>query len=116
MRLRSAVDNGTDPVHGREFTTNGDDLQYACTFALPQTRQCMAQDPSCDCALAEKNPPLCGVTLGEQLRGKAYPTHRPLRVVRGLGERGVVGSICSTTNYEATMNVIAARIGPKLAR
>lgn len=109
-------DNGPDPVHGREYATNGDDLQFACTFDLPTQRQCTAQDPSCDCALVEKNPPLCGQTLGLQLRGKAYPTHRPLRVAKGLGDRGVVGSICSDTNYEATMTIIATRVAPKLAR
>jgi hypothetical protein len=108
--------NGSDPIHGREWTTSNDDLQFACTFPLAQTRTCVAQDPSCDCALVEKNPPLCGALLGEQLRGKAYPSHRPLRVARGLRDRGVVGSICSTTNYEATMSTIATRIGPKLAR
>lgn len=26
--------NGSDPVHGREWTTGGKDLQYACTFPL----------------------------------------------------------------------------------
>jgi hypothetical protein len=109
-------DNGSDPVHGREWDTLQDDLQFACTFALPQTRTCTAQDASCDCALAERNPPLCGATLGQQLRGKSYPTTRPLRVVRGLGDRGVVGSICTETSYEATMTLIAQKIGPKLAR
>lgn len=109
-------DNGSDPIHGREWDTMQNDLQFACTFALPNERQCTAQDPSCDCALAERNPPLCGALLGQQTRGKAYPSHRPLRVARGLGERGVVGSICSESSYESTMNVIATRIGPKLAR
>lgn len=109
-------DNGTDAFHGREWDTRQDDLQFACTFELPQKRTCAAQDASCDCAIPEKNPPLCGVTLGEQLRGKAYPTIRPLRVARGLGDRGVVGSICSSTDYEGTMSIIAQKIGPKLAR
>ena len=31
-------ENGPDPVHGREFTTHGSDLQYACTFALAAYR------------------------------------------------------------------------------
>jgi hypothetical protein len=108
--------NGTDPIHGREWTTNNDDLQFACTFALDTPRQCTAQDPSCDCALMEKNPPLCSAVLGEQLRGKAYPSTRPLRVARGLGTRGIVGSICSGAGYEGTMTLIASRVGPRLAR
>ena len=108
--------NGTDPIHGREWSTVNDDLQFACTFPLDTPRTCTAQDPSCDCALAEKNPPLCGATLGEQIRGKAYPSIRPLRVARGLGTRGIVGSICSTTGYEAVMTIISSRIGPRLAR
>jgi hypothetical protein len=108
-------DNGVDPIHGREWNTLQDDLQFACTFALTQTRTCTAQDPSCDCALSERNPPLCGATLGTQLRGKAYPTMRPLRVARGLGDRGVIGSICSETSYEETMTLIAQKISPKLA-
>jgi len=107
-------DNGTDPVHGREWNTNKDDLQFACTFQLSTLRNCTAQDPSCDCALAERNPPLCSATLGEQTRGKAYPTHRPLRVARALGERGIVGSICAASGYADTMSLIATRLAPKL--
>lgn len=111
-------DNGTDPVHGREWSTGDDDLQYACTFALPTARTCTAQDPSCDCA-GTKNPPLCGATTGQQLKAKSYPTPRELSVARALGDRGVVGSICpaSAANaYDATMDAIAARVGPKLVK
>lgn len=109
-------DNGTDPVHGREYQTGNDDLQYACTFTLPTPRTCTAQDPSCDCA-GSKNPPLCGANTGEQLKAKSYPTPRELTVARALGDRGIVGSICPanpTTAYDATMDAIAARVTPKL--
>lgn len=111
-------DNGADPVHGREYTTNGDDLQFACTFTLPTPRTCTAQDPSCDCARSI-NPPLCGINPGEQLKAKAYPTIRELLVARALGDRGIVGSICPAVPanaYDATMDAIAARVGPKLLK
>src|SRR5690606_13821868 len=112
-------DNGTDPDHGREWDTRGDDLQYACTFELPTPRSCTAVDASCDCALVEKNPPLCGTQPGEQLSAKAYPTLRPLRVAKGLGDRAVVRSICPgdpKAGYAPAMDAFASRVAPKLAR
>jgi hypothetical protein len=88
-------DNGTDAVHGREWDTGGDDLQFACTFALPadRLRNCAANDPSCDCGGA-KNPPLCGTTAGQQIRAKAYPTVREFAVARALGDNGIAASLC----------------------
>ena len=88
--------NGSDPVHGREWDTGGNDLQYACTFELPQARTCTAMDPSCDCA-DTKNPPLCGATIGQQTRAKAYPTVREFMAVRALGDQGVIASLCPIT-------------------
>ncbi|MBS2013851.1 MAG: hypothetical protein JST00_13260 [Deltaproteobacteria bacterium] len=111
-------DNGSDPIHGREWATGGEDLQYACTFSLPTPRTCAANDPSCECA-GSKLPPLCGATPGQQIKAKAYPATRQLLVARGLGERGVVGSICPTNvadGYDGTMNAIAARVGAKLVK
>ncbi|MBX3203550.1 MAG: hypothetical protein KF764_00715 [Labilithrix sp.] len=109
-------DNGTDPIHGREWDTLKGDLQYACTFALPTPRTCDGAAPYCDCRPEDViRPPLCGATPGEQLRAKAYPTIRPLRVVRELGDRGVVGSICSD-DYDATMSLLAARLASRLAK
>lgn len=108
-------DNGTDPVHGREWDTGGDDLQYACTFTLAEPRQCSPNEASCDCG-GGTNPPLCGTKAGEQIKAKAYPTTRPLRVVKNLGERGIVGSICASAGYDATMRVLAERLRPRLAR
>lgn len=87
-------DNGSDPVHGREWNTMKDDLQYACTFELPAPRTCAPSDSSCDCSAVETgtNPPLCGVQADQQVRGKAYPTPRQLRVAKGLAHRAVVAS------------------------
>jgi hypothetical protein len=87
-------DLGTDPINGREWDTAGNDLQYACTFALPQPRTCTAQDTSCDCATAGTNPPLCGATIGQQVKAKAYPTVREFMVVHALGDQGVIASLC----------------------
>lgn len=91
-------DNGTDQVHGREWDTGGNDLQYACTFKLPPPgRTCTSMDTSCDCADMSRNPPLCGATIGQQTRAKAYPTVREFMAVRALGDQGVIASLCPIT-------------------
>lgn len=96
-------DNGPDPIHGREWMTNGRDLQYACTFSLDVPRTCTLQEPSCDCA-GTNNPPLCGSTLGEQVLAKAYPSIRQLRVVKGAG---FYESICDATRYGRLMGTLS---------
>jgi hypothetical protein len=90
-------DNGdpNDPV-GRDWKTDADDLQYACTFTLPTARKCLASEASCDCA-GTKNPPLCGPASGDQVKAKAYPTTREFMVVRALGDQGVIASLCPIT-------------------
>ncbi|MBX3188467.1 MAG: hypothetical protein KF819_15730 [Labilithrix sp.] len=110
-------DNG-DPVYpvGRDWDTASEDLQYACTFALPAPRTCTLADPSCDCA-GPQAPPLCGAAEGVQLRGKAYPSIRQLRVAKALGDRGLVSSICPrdvTSGYAGTMAALGDRIAPRL--
>jgi len=94
-----------DPIHGREYDTLtskvGIDLQYACTFTLPTAKDCtkIPEGAQCDCGGGYTGP-LCapnpndGNNLTLQVRGKAYPTIRELRVVRALGDTGIVGSIC----------------------
>lgn len=108
--------NGTDPDHGREWTT-GDELQFACTAELVPPGACTASEASCDCAGA-KNPPLCGPTVGEQTRMKAFPSTRPLRVARDLGDRAVVGSVCqpSADAYTSTLRVLAQRVSARVAK
>ena len=108
-------DNGPDPVHGREWDTGDEDLQYACTFALqPPRAACSSADPACDCTF--RKPPLCSSDSKQQTRAKAYPTLRELRLAQALGDRGVVGSICPTAsrNYELTMNLIADRLARRI--
>jgi hypothetical protein len=87
--------NGTDPIHGREWNTLKQDLQYACTFPLsPELqRTCGSNDQSCDCSPEDKrNPPLCNGD--RQIRAKAYPTIREFEVVRALGDQGIAASLC----------------------
>ena len=97
-----------DPLHGREWDTLtskvGIDLQYACTFTLPMPKDCtkLPEGATCDCSMAA-TPPLCEANPNDsgnltlQARGKAYPTIRELRVAKGVGDRGIVGSICPRT-------------------
>ncbi len=88
-----------------------DDLQYACTFALPAPKACLAGDSACDCsataagdvsAIVAANSPVCqppggGVSSTTQYYAKAYPGLRELSVVHALTDRGVATSICPKT-------------------
>jgi hypothetical protein len=101
----TAAPTNCDPFHGREWNTPtskiGIDLQYACTFPLPKPKTCteLPDGASCDC-VGSFSGPLCAPNpkdsnrLTLQVRGKAYPTIRELRVAQALGEQAVVGSIC----------------------
>lgn len=130
-------DLGSDPVHGRDYdpltSAAGIDLQYACTFALPTPKDCTlaTNAAGCDCVGAAttspNGPPLCDPqNRSMQVRGKAYPTIRELRVAKGLGAQAVVGSICAsdvsaanaslpTYGYRATMNALVERLGGVLS-
>jgi hypothetical protein len=101
----TTYDLGSDPIHGREWNTLTSnaviDLQYACTFPLSQPTDCTAPTNvgACDCSstasTAADGPPLCDPNdRTSQIRGKAYPAIRELRVANGLGNQGVVASIC----------------------
>jgi hypothetical protein len=103
------------------------DYQYACTFDLPKQRVCAPGDSSCDCQGAADGPPLCssaGSTT--QVKGKAYPTIRELRVAKGLGDQAVVASLCakvvsgSTSDpsygYNPAMQAIVSRLKKQLAQ
>lgn len=92
-----------DPIHGREWTTGGKDLQLACAFDLYERtpagvakveRTCDGQ--SCDCD-GTKDIPLCKESDRRiQIRGKAYPTLRELTVAKELGDHGIPASLCAT--------------------
>ncbi len=98
-------------------SSQGIDLEYACTFALDTPHDCSAgNDPSCECNGASDGPPLCDPqNPTTQIRGKAYPTIRELRVAQGLGAQGIAASICPTdaSGYAPAMNrIVDAARGP----
>jgi hypothetical protein len=88
-------------VNGGEWTiAKNDDLQYACIMPIPLAHDCsMAGLAACDCEDVNNDNPLCEAgASGEptlQTRAKAYPGVRQLSLLKGLGEQGVVGSICA---------------------
>lgn len=96
--------NGTNPINGHEWLPKRD-LQYACIFPLLPGDERDCSDPTvgdCNCTdpvnaahnpLCEPNPADGGApTL--QVRAKAYPGLRELQLIRGLGDQGIVGSVC----------------------
>ena len=93
-----------NPINGHEQNVVAlDDLQYACTFPLPVPRPCTdPADDSCDCTAEFRDyaRPLCEYTgapgtPGTQIAAKAYPGLRELSVLRGVGDNGIVASICA---------------------
>jgi hypothetical protein len=117
-------------INGHEWNTKGKDLQYACIFDLPQPTPCDA-DSSCECFSSETDNPLCDPNAPKQrLRAKAFPGLRQLGVLRGLGDQGIVASVCpqqvtdrSAENYGyraaigALVNQLKTKInGPCLPR
>jgi hypothetical protein len=115
-----------DPENGREWNTLESpaaiDLQYACVFSLLQPKDCTlaANASACDClGLATKpdGPPLCDPNNRNiQIRGKAYPTIRELRVAKGLDRQGVVASICPRTNSSSYFEVLFTRIRDSISQ
>ena len=113
-RQRHRPDPRARMEHGRQRFAVCMHLRAART-----ERRARAQDVSCDCADPARNPPLCGATLGQQLKAKAYPTPRELLVAKKLGDRGIAGSICPTSaasGYEGTMSTLAARLAPRIVK
>jgi hypothetical protein len=77
------------------------DLQYTCTFNLATPRDCAQATTSCDCGEVDgMNNPLCQDDTGQygkmQYRAKAYPAPRVLSVLKGMGPRAAVASICAS--------------------
>jgi hypothetical protein len=103
-------------------------MQYACTFPLPSAKDCTQAQfaNACDCVgsatSAADGPPLCDpANRNSQIRGKAYPTIRELRVAKGLGAQAVVASLCAadtnpadsalpTYGYNPAMQAIVNRL------
>jgi hypothetical protein len=94
---------GQSPINGHEYTIpQRDDLQYACTFPLGQSRDCATATGGCDCKQVDtgsQDRPLCqapGTTnFGTtQFYAKAYPGIRFLKVLREYGTNSIVASVC----------------------
>ncbi|MBI5531429.1 MAG: hypothetical protein HY898_01860 [Deltaproteobacteria bacterium] len=102
-------------INGHEWDIKGqNDLQYACIFKLPTPRDCSANTSSCDCAEADGlNNPLCQSDDGSygklQYRAKAYPAVRILSVLKGLGSRAMVGSICAAETGDSASSIYGYR-------
>lgn len=125
----------SDDVHGHDWTIPNDDLQYACTFpVLPgNERDCTdATLEACDCTLSTNDNPLCapnpvdGNNPTLQVRAKAYPSLRPLQVLRDLGSQGIVASVCPAQltdssesaddfGYRAAMGALRDRLKPAVS-
>ena len=86
---------GADPIHGHEYTINNNDLQYACIFKLPASRDCSVMGVNgCDCNAGNDNP-LCNETTKTlQDRAKAYPGLRELATLKAVNSQGIVASVC----------------------
>ena len=118
-----ACANNADPINGREWNTlesnAGVDLQFACVFDLLKPKDCTDATIACDCtgnaAANADGPPLCDATTPTtQVRGKAYPTIRELRVAKGLANQGVVASICPRVDASSYFEVLFSRMRASL--
>jgi hypothetical protein len=109
-----STDPTASPINGHEQKNIGNrDLQYACTFQLPEPVVCNQQrwdnDQGCDCFDSDLpyNRPVCqppggGQPTITQHYGKAYPSLRELAVASQLGRRTVLGSVCARNTQDET--------------
>jgi len=132
----TSTNPAANAINGHELVTHDRDLQYACTFALPEPVVCdqtrLNQDKGCDCFADDlaANSPLCnppggGPATTTQYAGKAYPAARELAVAQQLGRRSVLGSICprNTANaassdygYRPVFGAIGGRLASTLVK
>ncbi|MEP7049347.1 MAG: hypothetical protein ABJB12_03300 [Pseudomonadota bacterium] len=134
----TAQDPGLSAINGHERNLpDNDDLQYACTFALPNPRPCTDGAAACLCAatrtgdltsITTENSPLCqppagGAPSTTQYYNKATPGARELRLAELLAERAVPASICPKVSsgatspdyaYAAALNALTTRIASTL--
>ncbi len=104
----STPNNAGNPINGHEWLPTGSfggppgDLEYACIFDLPTPRDCSQPGAVCDCdGDPAKDNPLCDPNPNDsgkltlQSRAKAYPGVRNLAIAKGMGDQGIVASICA---------------------
>lgn len=133
----SSTDPRANTINGHEQKLPaGFDLQYACTFPLPDPIVCdqaaSDADIGCDCFSEDLpigrsvcNPPAGGPATTTQYYGKAYPALRELAVAQQLGRRSVLGSICAVNTqddtqpdygYRPVFNAIGRRVAATLLK
>lgn len=118
---------GTDDPT-RDWDTGKRDLQYACTFPLPASRECTRENAqTCDCFATDQTvarTPLCAPKPGvagtyTQTHAKAYPTLREYALARSLGDSGIAASLCpiqltdpslATYGYNPAVEVVVDRL------
>jgi hypothetical protein len=98
-----------NPINGHERTiADNDDLQYACIFEVPTPHDCASTSTNCDCNTATDGTmnPLCQAADGTysttQSYAKAFPALRILQVLKGVGDAGVLASICPKNIVDQT--------------
>jgi hypothetical protein len=109
-----------DPIHGREHA-DADELQYACTFSLPDARDCTAA-AICACGDPDNDLPICDGTT--QIGAAATPGIRQLELAHILGGRAVAASICPATldttspgyGYRPAFATLADLVATRLGR
>jgi hypothetical protein len=94
-----------DPIVGHDYTTNGADLEYACTFPLATPRDCTqtVNKFACDCENGSDSPLCDPANPNSQIRGKAYPSLRELALVRAMKDQGIVSSLCPRTDQNGNL-------------
>jgi hypothetical protein len=124
---------GANPINGHELDIpdNGD-LQYACTFALTEPRDCATTPDGtaceCDGDPGLQKDPLCQQPDNSystlQRYAKAYPGTRQLQVAKDLGPNAVLGSLCPKTlepqsparGYAPVVDAIVRQLGGRLVK
>ena len=107
----SSLDPQANPINGHELVSGKRELQYACTFPLPEPVVCddaaQASNLGCDCYADSLgmnhsvcNPLSGGTATTTQNYGKAYPALRELAVAKELGRRTVLGSVCARNTQD----------------
>ena len=90
-------------VNDHEWTVKSppNDIEYACIFPLATpVDESGANSTSGDCGGNPKDNPLCSPNPNDSMKNtlqtsaKAYPGIKHLAIARGMGSRGIVGSVC----------------------
>lgn len=97
---RPAPSTNPEAPLDRESAARPTDLQYACTFPLESPIRCLESE-CCEAGAADPACRRIALTDNryERIRGVAYPSIRPLRVAKALGDRAFVSSICASESF-----------------